>query len=300
MASSSAGLPGPPSRVTRRSPWYGQRGARPPPHAGGEWSRAATAADGSRRRILRRRSMLNPVIEDRRPAQDAAELGRSVPGNVMIVCGSDSEHTRSSSSQITSVDLRPELLAKIAVTTLVIAATVSTGHCPPAKSAADSSCGNRPDTKRTTQTSPCPAGTVASYRAQPSVLESTAPQPVRPPPLRWPGSRCGELRPRAGRAMFFSPCCVPPRASGGWRLPPAKLCVIVEDFAADGPVVCLSSKPCLKPQGHSPRSRLAGTVDLILERARKATLSAVVALKRIAAVCAASVVGKAVRRWKGA
>ena len=37
----------------------------------------------------------------------------------MIVCGSDSEHTRSSSSQITSVDLRPELLAKIAVTTLV-------------------------------------------------------------------------------------------------------------------------------------------------------------------------------------
>src|SRR4029077_8796099 len=77
---------------------------------GGEWSRAATAADGSRRRILRRRSMLNPVIEDRRPAQDAAELGRSVPGNVMIVCGSDSEHTRSSSSQITSVDLRPELL----------------------------------------------------------------------------------------------------------------------------------------------------------------------------------------------
>ena len=119
MASSSAGLPGPPSRVTRRSPWYGQRGARPPPHAGGEWSRAATAADGSRRRILRRRSMLNPVIEDRRPAQDAAELGRSVPGNVRIVCGSDSEHTRSSSSQITSVDLRPELLAKIAVTTLV-------------------------------------------------------------------------------------------------------------------------------------------------------------------------------------
>jgi DNA-binding LacI/PurR family transcriptional regulator len=38
---------------------------------------------------------------------------------VLIACGSDSEHTRSSRPPITSVDLRPDLLARVAVTQLV-------------------------------------------------------------------------------------------------------------------------------------------------------------------------------------
>jgi DNA-binding LacI/PurR family transcriptional regulator len=46
-------------------------------------------------------------------------LGLSVPGDVMIACGSDSEHTRSSTPPITAVDLRPDLLARVAVTMLV-------------------------------------------------------------------------------------------------------------------------------------------------------------------------------------
>jgi DNA-binding LacI/PurR family transcriptional regulator len=45
--------------------------------------------------------------------------GLSVPGDVLIVAGSDSEHTRSSVPPITSVDLRPELLARVVVTMLV-------------------------------------------------------------------------------------------------------------------------------------------------------------------------------------
>jgi DNA-binding LacI/PurR family transcriptional regulator len=47
------------------------------------------------------------------------ERGLAVPRDVMIVCGSDSEHTRSAAPPITSVDLRPELLARVAVTLLV-------------------------------------------------------------------------------------------------------------------------------------------------------------------------------------
>lgn len=46
------------------------------------------------------------------------DRGLTVPGDVQLVCGSDSEHTRASSPPITSVDLRPELLARIAVTQL--------------------------------------------------------------------------------------------------------------------------------------------------------------------------------------
>jgi DNA-binding LacI/PurR family transcriptional regulator len=47
------------------------------------------------------------------------ERGLAVPRDVLVVCGSDSEHTRSASPPITSVDLRPELLARVAVTLLV-------------------------------------------------------------------------------------------------------------------------------------------------------------------------------------
>ncbi|MFC7446373.1 LacI family DNA-binding transcriptional regulator [Rhodococcus daqingensis] len=47
------------------------------------------------------------------------ERGIAVPGDVLIVGGSDSEHTRSASPSITSVDLRPELLARVAVTMMV-------------------------------------------------------------------------------------------------------------------------------------------------------------------------------------
>jgi DNA-binding LacI/PurR family transcriptional regulator len=47
------------------------------------------------------------------------ERGLSVPGDVLVVAGSDSEHTRSSSPPITSVDLRPDLLARTAVMVLV-------------------------------------------------------------------------------------------------------------------------------------------------------------------------------------
>jgi DNA-binding LacI/PurR family transcriptional regulator len=46
------------------------------------------------------------------------ERGLAVPGDVQIVGGSDSEHTRSAAPPITSVDLQPELLARVAVTAL--------------------------------------------------------------------------------------------------------------------------------------------------------------------------------------
>ncbi|MFC9833920.1 LacI family DNA-binding transcriptional regulator [Rhodococcus sp. NPDC127530] len=47
------------------------------------------------------------------------ERGLDVPGDVQIVGGSDSEHTRSAVPPITSVDLQPEHLARVAVTLLV-------------------------------------------------------------------------------------------------------------------------------------------------------------------------------------
>lgn len=47
------------------------------------------------------------------------ERGLAVPRDVLIACGSDSEHTRSASPPITAVDLHPELLARVAVTLLV-------------------------------------------------------------------------------------------------------------------------------------------------------------------------------------
>ncbi|KAF0963548.1 LacI family DNA-binding transcriptional regulator [Rhodococcus sp. T7] len=47
------------------------------------------------------------------------ERGLDVPGDVQIVGGSDSEHTRSATPPITSVDLQPEFLARVAVTQLV-------------------------------------------------------------------------------------------------------------------------------------------------------------------------------------
>ena len=47
------------------------------------------------------------------------ERGLRVPRDVLIVGGSDSEHTRSAEPPITAVDLRPELLARVAVTLLV-------------------------------------------------------------------------------------------------------------------------------------------------------------------------------------
>jgi len=47
------------------------------------------------------------------------ERGLKVPRDVLIVCGSDSEHARSAEPPITAVDLRPEQLARVAVTLLV-------------------------------------------------------------------------------------------------------------------------------------------------------------------------------------
>lgn len=47
------------------------------------------------------------------------ERGLDIPGDVQIVGGSDSEHTRSATPPITCVDLQPELLARVAVTQLV-------------------------------------------------------------------------------------------------------------------------------------------------------------------------------------
>lgn len=49
----------------------------------------------------------------------ATAMGRSVPGDLMIVAGSDSEHTRGNPVPITSVDLRPEKLGRMAVERLV-------------------------------------------------------------------------------------------------------------------------------------------------------------------------------------
>ncbi|SED96769.1 DNA-binding transcriptional regulator, LacI/PurR family [Rhodococcus jostii] len=46
------------------------------------------------------------------------ERGLAIPGDVQIVGGSDSEHTRSATPPITSVDLQPEILARVAVTSL--------------------------------------------------------------------------------------------------------------------------------------------------------------------------------------
>lgn len=47
------------------------------------------------------------------------ERSYAVPGDIRIVAGSDSEHSRSTTPPITSVDLGPELLARVAVTMLV-------------------------------------------------------------------------------------------------------------------------------------------------------------------------------------
>jgi DNA-binding LacI/PurR family transcriptional regulator len=44
--------------------------------------------------------------------------GLRVPDDVQLIAGSDSEHTRSATPPITSVDLGPELLARVAVTRL--------------------------------------------------------------------------------------------------------------------------------------------------------------------------------------
>lgn len=49
----------------------------------------------------------------------ATAIGRSIPGDLMIVAGSDSEHTRGNRVPITSVDLRPEKLGRMAVERLV-------------------------------------------------------------------------------------------------------------------------------------------------------------------------------------
>lgn len=48
-----------------------------------------------------------------------AERGRSVPGDVQVVCGSDAEAARASMPALTAVDLQPELLASLAVAQLV-------------------------------------------------------------------------------------------------------------------------------------------------------------------------------------
>ena len=47
------------------------------------------------------------------------EAGLDVPGDVMIVAGSDSEQTRSSTPPITSIDLTPEITAQAAVDFLI-------------------------------------------------------------------------------------------------------------------------------------------------------------------------------------
>ena len=49
----------------------------------------------------------------------ARERGLSVPGDVRIAAGSDSEHTRAARPTITAADLRPDRLARTAVATLV-------------------------------------------------------------------------------------------------------------------------------------------------------------------------------------
>ncbi|GEE00153.1 LacI family transcriptional regulator [Gordonia spumicola] len=48
-----------------------------------------------------------------------ADLGLTVPDDVLIACGSDSEHTRTSRPAITSVQLHPHLLASAAVITMI-------------------------------------------------------------------------------------------------------------------------------------------------------------------------------------
>jgi DNA-binding LacI/PurR family transcriptional regulator len=47
-----------------------------------------------------------------------SDNGLRVPDDVQLIAGSDSEHTRSATPPITSVDLGPELLARVAVTRL--------------------------------------------------------------------------------------------------------------------------------------------------------------------------------------
>ncbi len=49
----------------------------------------------------------------------ASALGRTIPADLQIVAGSDSEHTRGNPVPITSVDLRPEELGRMAVERLV-------------------------------------------------------------------------------------------------------------------------------------------------------------------------------------
>ncbi|MER7558113.1 LacI family DNA-binding transcriptional regulator [Nocardioides sp. NPDC126508] len=46
-------------------------------------------------------------------------LGRRVPDDVQLLCGSDSSHLRASEPRISAVDLQPQLLAELAVTRLV-------------------------------------------------------------------------------------------------------------------------------------------------------------------------------------
>jgi DNA-binding LacI/PurR family transcriptional regulator len=48
-----------------------------------------------------------------------SDRGLEVPAEVLVASGSDSEHTRSATPAITSVDLCPDLLARVAVTMLV-------------------------------------------------------------------------------------------------------------------------------------------------------------------------------------
>lgn len=45
--------------------------------------------------------------------------GIRVPDDVLLVCGSDAEEVRATTPSITAVDLRPESLARVAVTTLI-------------------------------------------------------------------------------------------------------------------------------------------------------------------------------------
>lgn len=47
------------------------------------------------------------------------ELGRSVPDDVQLICGSDSAHVRAMDPDITAIDLQPELLAELAVVRLI-------------------------------------------------------------------------------------------------------------------------------------------------------------------------------------
>lgn len=59
------------------------------------------------------------------------EAGYSIPADVLIVAGSDSEQTRNSSPPITSVDLLPERTARAAVTLLVRRLEGDTELVPP-------------------------------------------------------------------------------------------------------------------------------------------------------------------------